>query len=215
MKVILKEDLTNLGLAGELVNVKAGYGRNFLIPRGLAVVANKSNTLRYAEETRQRAHKLEQKRKDAAALADRLSTLELVIKMPVGEENRLFGTVTTQQVADVLAAKGFDVDRRKISLDEEIRLTGVYPAKVKLHPEHTAEIKITVEPDMARAPVATRVAEEETTSQDESAEPAEQEEATAQEESAEQEETTEQDESPEQEEAAAPEETTTLDEPTA
>ena len=212
MKVILKEDLTNLGLAGELVNVKAGYGRNFLIPRGLAVVANKSNTLRYAEETRQRAHKLEQKRKDAAALADRLSTLELVIKMPVGEENRLFGTVTTQQVADVLAAKGFDVDRRKISLDEEIRLTGVYPAKVKLHPEHTAEIKITVEPDMARAPVATRVAEEETTAQEE---PAEQEEATAQEESVEQEETTEQDESAEQEEAAAPEETTTLDEPTA
>ena len=191
MKVILKEDLTNLGLAGELVNVKAGYGRNFLIPRGLAVVANKSNTLRYAEEMRQRAHKLEQKRKDAAALADRLSTLELVIKMPVGEENRLFGTVTTQQVADVLAAKGFDVDRRKISLDEEIRLTGVYPAKVKLHPEHTAEIKITVEPDMARAPVATPVAEQEPATQEE---PAAQEETTTQEEPAEQEETTAQEE---------------------
>lgn len=191
MKVILKEDLTNLGLAGELVNVKAGYGRNFLIPRGLAVVANKSNTLRYAEESRQRAHKLEQKRKDAVALADRLSTLELVIKMPVGEENRLFGTVTTQQVADVLAAKGFDVDRRKISLDEEIRLTGVYPAKVKLHPEHTAEIKITVEPDMARAPVPTPVAEQEPATQEE---PAAQEETTTQEEPAEQEETTAQEE---------------------
>lgn len=191
MKVILKEDLTNLGLAGELVNVKAGYGRNFLIPRGLAVVANKSNTLRYAEESRQRAHKLEQKRKDAVALADRLSTLELVIKMPVGEENRLFGTVTTQQVADVLAAKGFDVDRRKISLDEEIRLTGVYPAKVKLHPEHTAEIKITVEPDMARAPEATPVAEQEPAGQEE---PAAQEETTTQEEPAEQEESTAQEE---------------------
>ena len=155
MKVILKEDLTNLGLSGDVVNVKAGHGRNFLIPRGLAVVANKSNTLRYAEESRQRAHKLEQKRKDAEAFAQRLSTLDLVIKMPVGEENRLFGTVTTQQVADVLAAKGFDVDRRKISLDEEIRLTGVYPAKVKLHPEHTAEIRIVVEPDMTRAPEAT------------------------------------------------------------
>ena len=210
MKVILKEDLTNLGLAGELVNVKAGFGRNFLIPRGLAVVANKSNTLRYAEETRQRAHKLEQKRKDAAALADRLSTLELVIKMPVGEENRLFGTVTTQQVADVLAAKGFDVDRRKISLDEEIRLTGVYPATVKLHPEHTAEIMITVEPDMARAPVAAPVAEEETAAQDESApqdEPGEQEETAAQVKPS-------ADEEP-QEEPAAQEETATQEEPTA
>jgi len=199
MKVILKEDHIKLGLAGEVVNVKPGYGRNFLIPRGLAVVANRSNTLRYAEETRQRAHKLEQKRKDAAALADRLSTLELVIKMPVGEENRLFGTVTTQQIADVLAAKGFEVDRRKISLDEEIRLTGVYPAKVKIHPEHTAEIKITVEPDMARAPVATPGVEEETAAQDE---PAEQDETSAQEETA------PQDESAEQEETATQEEPT-------
>ena len=212
MKVILKEDLTNLGLAGELVNVKAGFGRNFLIPRGLAVVANKSNTLRYAEETRQRAHKLEQKRKDAAALADRLSTLELVIKMPVGEDNRLFGTVTTQQVADVLAAKGFDVDRRKISLDEEIRLTGVYPAKVKLHPEHTAEIKITVEPDMARAPEATPVAEEELAGQEE---PAAREETATQEEPAAQEETAVQEEPARQEEPDAQEETATQEEPTA
>ncbi len=159
MKVILKEDHTSLGLAGQVVDVKAGYGRNFLIPRGLAVIANKSNTLRYAEESRQRAHKFEQKRKDAEALAARLGTIELVIKMPVGEENRLFGTVTTQQVAEALAAKGFDVDRRKIVLNEEIRLTGVYPATVKLHPEHTAEIKIAVEPDMARAPDASRPAE--------------------------------------------------------
>ena len=93
--------------------------------------------------------------------------------------------VSDEQVADVLAAKGFDVDRRKISLDEEIRLTGIYPAKVKLHPEHTAEIKITVEPDMARAPVATPVAEQEPATQEETTtqeEPAEQEEQTAQEE---------------------------------
>lgn len=169
MKVILKEDHTSLGLAGEVVDVKAGYGRNFLIPRGLAVVANKSNTLRYAEESRQRAHKFEQKRKDAAALATRLGTLELVIKMPVGEENRLFGTITTQQVADALASKGFDVDRRKIVLKEEIRLTGVYPATVKLHPEHTTEIKIVVEPDMARAPDPTHASEVESTVEDETA----------------------------------------------
>ncbi len=167
MKVILKEDHTNLGLAGQVVDVKPGYGRNFLIPRGLAVVANKGNTLRYAEETRQRAHKLEQLSKDAEALATRLSTLEIVIKMPVGEENRLFGTVTTQQVAEALSAKGFDVDRRKISLNEEIRLTGVYPAMVKIHPEHTAEVKITVEPDMARAPEVKAAAEVEVSKEEE------------------------------------------------
>src|SRR5690606_32419947 len=106
MKVILKEDLDNLGLAGEVVEVEPGYGRNYLIPRGLAVVANKSNEARYAEEVRQRAHKIEQQRKDAESLAKRLEGLELTIPMPVGEENRLFGTVTTQQVADELQAKG-------------------------------------------------------------------------------------------------------------
>ena len=147
MKVILKEDLDNLGLAGAVVEVKPGYGRNYLIPRGLAVVANKSNEARYAEEVRQRAHKIEQQRKDAESLAKRLEGLELTIPMPVGEENRLFGTVTTQQVADELQAKGFDVDRRKITLSEDIRLTGVYPAVVKLHPEHSAEVKLKVVPE--------------------------------------------------------------------
>lgn len=144
MKIILKEDLENLGLAGEVVDVKPGYGRNYLIPRGLAVVANKSNQARYAEEVRQRAHKLEQKRKDAEALAKRLDGMEITIPMPTGEENRLFGTVTTTQIADELKAKGFDLDRRAISLSEDIRLTGVYPATVKLHHEQSAELKIKV-----------------------------------------------------------------------
>jgi large subunit ribosomal protein L9 len=147
MKVILKEDLDNLGLSGEIVEVKPGYGRNFLIPRGLAVVANTSNVRRYEEETRQRSHKIEQQRKDAEALTKRLDATEIVIAMPTGEENRLFGTITTQQVAEALAQKGIEVDRRKISLNEEIRVTGVYPATVKLHPEHTAEVKVKVVPE--------------------------------------------------------------------
>jgi large subunit ribosomal protein L9 len=144
MKVILKEDLENLGLTGEVVEVKPGYGRNYLIPRGLAVVASPGNVRRYEEETRQRAHKLERERKDAEALTRRLEGIELVIAMPTGEENRLFGTVTTQQVADALEAQGVEVDRRKVTLNEEIRVTGVYTATVKLHPEHTAEVKVKV-----------------------------------------------------------------------
>lgn len=144
MKVILKQDLDNLGLTGEVVDVKNGYGRNYLIPRGLAVVANDSNRRRYEEETRQRGHKLEQQRKDAEALANRLDGMEVVLPMPVGEENRLFGTVTTQQIVEALAEKGIELDRRKITLSEEIRLTGVYPAAVRLHPEHSAELKLVV-----------------------------------------------------------------------
>jgi large subunit ribosomal protein L9 len=147
MKVILKEDLENLGQAGTVVEVKPGYGRNYLIPRGLAVIANASNVKRYEEETRQRGHKIEQQRKDAEALARRLGGMELTIPMPTGEENRLFGTVTTQQVADALAAKGIEVDRRKVALNEEIRVTGVYTATVRLHPEHTAEVKVVVVSD--------------------------------------------------------------------
>lgn len=149
MKIILKEDLENLGLTGEVVEVKPGYGRNYLIPRGLAVVANPSNVRRFEEETRQRQHKLDAQRRDAGALATRLGSMELTIPMPTGEENRLFGTVTTQQIADELKEKGIEVDRRKITLAEEIRYTGVYTALVRLHPEHTAEVKVKVVPDAA------------------------------------------------------------------
>lgn len=147
MKVILKEDLENLGQAGEIVEVKPGYGRNFLIPRGLAVVANTGNVRRYEEETRQRQHKLEAKRRDAEALVKRLGDMELTIAMPTGEENRLFGTVTNQQIADALEARNIEVDRRKVSLGEEIRHTGVYTATIRLHPEHTAELKVKVVPE--------------------------------------------------------------------
>jgi large subunit ribosomal protein L9 len=170
MKVILKEDLENLGLTGEVVEVKPGYGRNYLIPRGLAAVATPGNVRRFEEERRQRQHKLDQQRKDAEALTRRLDGMELTIPMPTGEENRLFGTVTTQQVADTLLAKGFEVDRRKITLAEEIRFTGVYTALVKLHPEHAAEVKVKVVPEggepEAPAPVAERTETEGTETED-------------------------------------------------
>ncbi len=144
MKVILMDDLDNLGPKGTQVEVKDGYGRNYLIPRRLAVVASKGNVARYEEEARQRAHKVEAERRTAEGLAQRLDGMEVTIPVRVGEEDRIFGTVTTQQVADALAAQGYDVDRRKITLPEEIRLTGVYEATVKLHPQFPAQVKVQV-----------------------------------------------------------------------
>lgn len=147
MNVILTQDVDNLGQKGEVVSVKGGYGRNFLIPRGMAVVANTSNVKRYEEETRQQALKLDAARKDAEALAKRLSDMEITLQAPVGEEDRIFGTITTQQIAEALAAKGVEVDRRKISLDSDIRTTGEYTATVKLHPEHVGTLTVQVVPE--------------------------------------------------------------------
>ncbi|MDX1531163.1 MAG: 50S ribosomal protein L9 [Rhodothermales bacterium] len=147
MKVILTQDVDTLGQKGEVVEVKGGYGRNFLIPRGMAVVASKGNVKRYEEETRQQSLKLEAQRKDAESLAKRLDDLEIVLAAPVGEENRIFGTITTQQIADELTRRGIEVDRRKISLDEEIRTTGEYKASVRLHPDFIGHPTVQVVPE--------------------------------------------------------------------
>lgn len=147
MKVILTQDVDTLGSSGDLVNVKNGYGRNYLIPRGLAVVATPSNVKVAEEIRRQTAHRLERLINDAQELAKRLEKLDIVIPARVGEESRIFGTVTTQQIAEALASKGVEIDRRKIELHEEIRALGVYPASVKLHGDVVAEVKIQVVPE--------------------------------------------------------------------
>ncbi len=144
MKVILTADHDTLGMRGDEVQVKPGYGQNFLIPRQLAVVATKSTRKRYAEETRQAAHKIEAARGNAEKLAQKMTGTELVFPVKTGDEGRLFGSVTTQQVADELTAQGYTVDRRKITMSEEIRTTGDYTATVRLHPDHSAEIKVSV-----------------------------------------------------------------------
>lgn len=149
MKVILTEDLENLGAKGTQVEVRDGYGRNFLIPRRLAVVASKGNVARVAEEGRQRAHKVDAERRTAEQTAARLDGLELLIPARVGEDDKLFGSVTTQQIADELTSRGFDIDRRKITLDEDIRTTGVFPATVRVHTLYSAQIKVQVVPEEA------------------------------------------------------------------
>ena len=149
MKVILTQDHDTLGLRGDEVEVKPGYGQNFLIPRQMAVVATKSTRKRYAEETKQAAHKIEAARGNAEKLAQRMDGTELVFPVKTGEEGRLFGSVTTQQVADELTAKGYDIDRRKITMSEEIRTTGDYTATVRLHPDFSSEVKVSVVPEEA------------------------------------------------------------------
>ena len=147
MKVILIEDHDTLGIKGDVVDVKPGFGQNYLIPQQLAVVATPSTLKRYAEERRQAAHKVEAARGNAEKLAETLNEVEVVIPVQTGEDNRIFGSVTTQQVADDLKAKGYDIDKRKITLSEDVRVTGDYTASVRLHPEFSAEVKVSVVPN--------------------------------------------------------------------
>lgn len=147
MKLILLQDIDNLGDEGEIVTVKPGYGRNYLIPQGKARMATPGAVKAWKEERKQASRKLEQKKEEAREQAREIENMEIVIAAKVGEENRIFGTVTSQQVAVELATRGVDVDRRNVEIDEDIRMIGVYSATIKVHPEVTAKLKIRVIPE--------------------------------------------------------------------
>ena len=144
MQVILLKDVDHLGDEGEIVDVKNGYGRNYLIPKGLALMATAGSIRAREEELRQSARKVAQKKEDAQRVARELEDTEVVVAVRTGEENRIFGTVTAQQLAVELTQRGFNVDRRRIEFAEDIRVIGVYTAKVKVHPEVTANVKVRV-----------------------------------------------------------------------
>jgi len=144
MEVILKTDIAGLGYKGDLVTVKPGYGRNYLIPQGFGVIANESNKKIQAENTRQAAHKADKIRKDAEQLASSIGDLQLSIPAKVGESGKIFGKVTSLQLAEVLRSKGFDVDRKKISFDSEVKTVGDYTATLDLHKEVKHKIRFTV-----------------------------------------------------------------------
>jgi large subunit ribosomal protein L9 len=144
MKVILLQDVDKLGAEGDVVTVRDGYGRNFLIPTGVARVASKGMIRAHEETVRQQARKRTQQKESAQQAAKQLEGIEVIIPARTGEENRIFGSVTAQQVVDELNKKGFEIDRRKVDLSEEIRRIGVYTATVKLHSEVTAQVKIQV-----------------------------------------------------------------------
>ena len=144
MKLILLQDVENLGEEGDIVTVKDGYGRNYLIPQRLGRVASEGAVRHQQEVQRQRSRKLAKVREDAAAIKQQLEEVNVVIAAKTGEENRIFGTVTSQQVAVELNKQGFEIDRRDVELDEDIRMIGVYTATVKVHRDIQAKVKIQV-----------------------------------------------------------------------
>ncbi len=144
MKIILKEDVENLGQPGDVVEVKAGYARNYLIPRQFALRATPQNLKIFEQEKKRIEIKRSKDRRNAQAIAEKLQGVSLTATVAVGEEDKVFGSVTSQNVADLLADKGFEVDKRKIQLDEPIKALGVYDVPIKLHSEVEAQIKVWV-----------------------------------------------------------------------
>ncbi len=143
MEIILKEDVINLGYKNDIVKVKDGYGRNYLIPQGKAVIASESAKKVLAENERQRAHKLAKIKADAEALAAKLNGVSLSISAKVNEDGTIFGGVGAAQVAEALSAKGFEIDRKIIAV-ETVKAVGSYKATVNLHKEVKAEVAFEV-----------------------------------------------------------------------
>jgi large subunit ribosomal protein L9 len=144
MEVILKQDVDGLGYKNDVVKVRAGYGNNFLIPNGLALIANDSNKRLTAENVRQAAHKAAKLKQDAEAVAAKIGELTVEIGAKAGESGKIFGAVTALQIADALKAKGFDIDRKKIHLREAPKQVGTYSVNLDLHKEVKHEIKVKV-----------------------------------------------------------------------
>jgi len=147
MEVILKDDVKGLGFKNDIVDVKPGYGRNYLIPQGIAIVADKSNKKVVAENIRQASHKAEKVKLDAQAIADQIGDMVLDLPAKVGESGKIFGAVTTTQLSDALRAKGIEVDRKKISFDQEVKSAGEYTASIVLHKEgkHQGRFRVIAE----------------------------------------------------------------------
>jgi large subunit ribosomal protein L9 len=144
MKVILKEDVKKIGSMGQIVTVADGFARNYLVPKGLAVEANIKNmkSLEHAKKViQEKAKKVKASVQD---FADRLSKISLVIKAKAGEEGKLFGSVTTMDIAEQLKNEGIEIDKKKISLDEPIKRIGTYAVSVRLHPEVETQINLQV-----------------------------------------------------------------------
>lgn len=144
MEVILKQDVTGLGYKNDTVDVKPGYGRNYLIPQGLAVIASSSNKKKFAENIKQASHKAEKLKKDAEGLANEIGDVTLEIGTKAGESGKIFGAITTIQLAEALKEKGFDIDRKKISFNQNIKELGEYTAILDLHREVHHEVKVHV-----------------------------------------------------------------------
>jgi large subunit ribosomal protein L9 len=142
--VILKQDVTGVGYKNDIVKVKAGYGNNYLIPNGFALIASESNKRLTTENVRQAAHKASKIKQDAEAIAAKVGDLTIEIGTKAGESGKIFGAVTALQIADVLKSKGFDIDRKKVHLKEIPKQLGTYTVTLDLHKEVKHEIQVKV-----------------------------------------------------------------------
>ena len=144
MDIILKQDVPTLGYRGDIVKVKPGYARNFLIPQRLAVIADEANRKMNTEDLKQGVNKLNKMKTNAQDVANNLSNTTIEIAVRTGAGGKIFGSVTTLQIAQSLKEKGFDIDRRKIHLDSEIKTTGEYQASVDLHKDVKAKVNLKI-----------------------------------------------------------------------
>jgi large subunit ribosomal protein L9 len=144
MEVILKEDIVNVGKIGDVVRVRDGYARNYLLPRGLVLVANKKNLKTFEHQKKVVADQKQKIVRQAQTVGDQLAGTALVISMKAGEEGKLFGSVTNMQIEKALRAKGLNVDRRKIHLEEPIKSVGEYEIPIRLGADLTVSLKLSV-----------------------------------------------------------------------
>ncbi|MCK5147071.1 50S ribosomal protein L9 [bacterium] len=144
MKIILRQDFDSLGKTGDVVTVKNGYARNYLIPQGVANLATRKNMQLLEEELKIRERQLGKDRVTAESLAEELSKVSLTAPVAVGEEEKIFGSVTSQDIAGLLKEKGYDIDKKKIQLTEPIKALGIYTVDIKLHTEVIANVRIWV-----------------------------------------------------------------------
>lgn len=144
MQVILREDVENVGKMGEVVNVRDGFGRNYLIPRGLAVVATGRNVRRLEHERKVIEQHDARRQRDARAVKERVEALSLTIAKNTGEEDKLFGSVTNREIADALKEQGIEIDRKQILLEQPIKALGVYTVEVRLARDVSASLKVWV-----------------------------------------------------------------------
>ncbi len=144
MRVVLKDDVKNIGKMGQIVDVADGYARNYLVPRGLAIEANTKNIRSLEHEKRIIQEKAKKIKDSTQDLSNKISAITLTIKARAGEEGKLFGSVTTMDIAELLKNEGIGIDKKKISLDEPIKRLGSYTVNIKLHPEISAQLNVQV-----------------------------------------------------------------------
>ncbi|MCQ2325453.1 MAG: 50S ribosomal protein L9 [Paludibacteraceae bacterium] len=144
MEIILIQDVANLGYKNDIVKVKDGYGRNYLIPNKYAIIANESNKKQLAENMKQQAKKMAQLLDDAQNTANKLAMTTITVAAKANEDGKIFGTITTAQVAEALKAAGFDIDKKIITIEEAVKELGEHVAVARLHREVKAEIKLNV-----------------------------------------------------------------------